>query len=71
MSLWRKKLELHSNLAGVPNGQMQNPIDLLPPPTNFASILQEKFVVAGLNADDCFLFFWANELESCVKRCSG
>ncbi|PKI49462.1 hypothetical protein CRG98_030154 [Punica granatum] len=26
MSLWRKKLVLHSNLAGVSNGHMQKPI---------------------------------------------
>lgn len=33
MSLWRKKLVVHSNLAGVSNGHMQNPImPLLPPP---------------------------------------
>jgi len=26
MILWRKKLVLHSNLAGDSNGQIQNPI---------------------------------------------
>ncbi|KAI6671268.1 hypothetical protein NL676_006153 [Syzygium grande] len=30
MSLWRKKLVLQSNLAGVSNGHMQNPIKPLP-----------------------------------------
>lgn len=36
MSLWRKKLVLHSNLAGVSNGQIQNPIigSIIPSSTN-------------------------------------
>ncbi|KAI6700667.1 hypothetical protein NL676_014991 [Syzygium grande] len=46
MSLWRKKLVVHSNLAVVSNGHMQNPITRLPPgtlPSSFSRRLPPLF----------------------------